>query len=115
MRCKSSLDRFWSGSKDRIYVAEDREVVAFLSVEVHDEPEEYIYLDDFSVTEAYRNRGIGSELLRCAESYARENHIFSILLHIEKINRSAMRLYERLGFTIYRDDGHRYLLLKKTK
>ena len=29
------LDRVWSESPDRIYVAEDGQVVAFLSVEVH--------------------------------------------------------------------------------
>ena len=52
------LDRFWSENPDRIYVAEDGEVVAFLSVEVHHDPVNHIYLDDFSVTETYRNKGI---------------------------------------------------------
>lgn len=107
------LDRFWSGGKDRIYVAQDNEVAGFLSVEVHHEPEEYIYLDDFSVAEAYRNQGIGSELIRTAESYAKEIGISVVLLHVEKTNLSAMRLYERLGYAIYRDDGGRYLLNKR--
>ena len=40
------LDRFLSGGEDRIYVADDGEVTAFLSVEVHREEKEYIYLDD---------------------------------------------------------------------
>ena len=106
------LDKFWTGLEDRIYVAEDREVVAFLSVEVHHEPEKYIYLDDFSVTAAYRNKGIGSELIRAAESYAAENHIAAVLLHAEKTNEKAMRFYDRSGYSIYRDDGHRYLLKK---
>ncbi len=60
-------DRFWSENRDRIYVAEDGEVVAFLSVEIHHDPVDYIYLDDFSVTTAYRNKGIGSALIRAAE------------------------------------------------
>ena len=106
------LDKFWAGQEDRIYVAEDREVVAFLSVEVHHEPVKYIYLDDFSVTEAYRNQGIGSELIRTAESYARENRITAVLLHVHKTNESAMRFYERSGYSIYRDDKNRYLLKK---
>ena len=37
------LDRFWSESPDRIYVAEDGQVVAFLSVEVHHDPVDHIY------------------------------------------------------------------------
>ena len=106
------LDKFWAGQEDRIYVAEDREVVAFLSVEVHHEPVKYIYLDDFSVTEAYRNKGIGSELIRAAESYAKESRITAVLLHVEKTNEPAMRFYERSGYSIYRDDGTRYLLKK---
>ena len=47
----ADLDRFWTESESQIFVAEDGEVVGFLSVEVHNEPERYIYLDDFSVTE----------------------------------------------------------------
>ena len=107
-----ALDRFWTGDENRIYVAEDRVIVAFLSIEVHHEHEDYIYLDDFSVTEAYRNKGIGSELLNVAESYAREINIPEVFLHVEKTNGAAMRLYERFGYSINRDDGNRYLLRK---
>ena len=107
-----ALDRFWSGNEDRIFVAEDRDVVAFLSVEVHHEERDYIYLDDFSVTEACRNRGIGSELIRAAESFAKELRIPAVVLHVEKTNTSAMRFYKRMGYTVCRDDGNRYLLVK---
>ena len=106
------LDRFWSESQDRIFVAEDGEVVAFLSVEVHHDPVDHIYLDDFSVTAAYRNKGIGTALIRAAEACAEEMSITAILLHVEKTNQSAMRFYERLGYSLFKDDGHR-LLLKK--
>ena len=106
------LDRYWSGGEDRIYVAEDGEVIAFLSVEVHREEREYIYLDDFSVTEAYRGRGIGSELIRTAEVYAEEIGIPAVTLHVEKTNTSAMRLYERMGYSVFRDDGHRFFMVK---
>ena len=33
-----------------------------------------------------------------------------ILFHVEKTNTSALRLYERLGYKIFRDDGNRYLM-----
>ena len=108
-----ALDRFWGESPDRIYVAEDGEVVAFLSVEVHHDPADHIYLDDFSVTAAYRSKGVGSALIRAAEAYAEEMRITAILLHVEKSNRSAMRFYERFGYSVFRDDGHRILLKKE--
>ena len=106
------LDRYWNGGKDRLYVAEDRDVVAFLSVEVHEESNLYIYLDDFSVTRASRNQGIGSALIKEAESYAKESQIPAVLFHVEKTNIGAYRLYQRLGYAVYRDDGHRYLMKK---
>ena len=106
------LDKFWSDSEDRIYVATDASVEAFLSVEVYREPDNYIYLDDLSVTERYRGRGIGTRLIREAEAYAKEQGIRHIFFHVEKSNLSAFRLYERLGYAIYRDDGSRYLMKK---
>ncbi len=107
------LDRYWTNGEERIFVAEDEDVVAYLSVEVHHDPEaDYIYLDDLSVTEGYRNRGIGSALIREAERYAQKIGINAILFHLEKTNTSAYRLYERLGYEIYRDDGNRCMMIK---
>ena len=107
-----ALDRFWSGTEDRVYVAEDNDVVAFLSVEVHHDMGGYVYLDDFSVTEAYRSKGIGTELIRAAESYAKEIGMLAVVLHVEKTNQSAMRFYERMGYSVIRDDGNRNLMKK---
>ena len=106
------LDRFWAGGEDRIYVAEDGDVVACLSVEVHDDHGKYLYLDDFSVTAACRGKGIGSALIRTAEALAAEVRAAAVLLHVNKTNSSAMRLYERSGYSIYRDDGPRFLMKK---
>ena len=107
------LDRFWGENENRIYVADADEVIAFLSVEVHHEPESYIYLDDFSVTETYRNKGIGTQLINTAEAYARKKGIPAVFLHAEKTNRSAMCLYARLGYSMVKDEGHRILLKKE--
>ena len=75
---------FWTGDENRIFVAEDRAVVGFLSLEVHHENKDYIYLDDFAVTSKYRNKGIGSALLKAAESYAREINLKRILMRSMK-------------------------------
>lgn len=107
------LDRYWTNGEERILVAEDESVVAFLSIEVHHESEaDYIYLDDLSVTESYRNLGIGSALIHEAENYAQEIGIQNILFHVEKSNTEAFRLYERLGYKVFRDDGNRYMMKK---
>ncbi len=105
------LDRYWINGEERIFVAEDEEIKAYLSVEVHHDPEaDYIYLDDLSVTEKSRNQGIGSALIREAEMYAQKIGIQHILFHVKKTNTAALRLYERLGYKMFRDDGERYLM-----
>ena len=107
------LDRYWVSGEERIFVAEDEDVVAYLSFEVHHEPDmDYIYLDDLSVTKAYRNLGIGSALIREAEIYARKIGIRDIVFHVEKSNTSAFRLYKRLGYKVFREDDSRYLMNK---
>jgi len=107
------LDRFFDGRDEWISIAvADEKIIAFLSIEVHHEEEEYIYLDDLSVTKQYRNNGIGTKLIRNAESYAKELNISVVCLHVEKSNSEAFRLYKRLGYIIYEDQGNRYLMMK---
>ena len=91
-----ALDRFFSDCDEWISIAKDNnQIIAFLSIEVHHEDEEYIYLDDFSVTKQYRDQGIGTAMIRSAETYAKEIHIPTICFHVEKANTAACRLYER--------------------
>ena len=87
------LERYFTGSGDCIYLArQGKETVAFLSVQVFRE-DGYIYLDDLSVTEKCRNCGIGTKLIRMAEGYAKDTGIRAVVLHVEKSNVKARRLY----------------------
>lgn len=69
-----------------------------------------IRLMDISLLPEYRNRGIGTALLKelFAESAATGK---PVTIHVEKYN-PAMRLYERLGFVPIADRGV-YLLLQR--
>lgn len=109
------LDKFFSESKYIIYVAElEKEVVAFLSIEVYAE-DGYIYLDDFSVTEKCRDKGIGKRLLSMAEDYSKDAGISAIVLHVEKTNERAHQLYRKLGYLDNEDQGNRMQMVKKLK
>ena len=110
---EGALDRFFAGKDEWISIATDNgQIVAFLSIEVHHEENEFIYLDDFSVTQQYRNRGIGKSMIHIAESYAKEIHIPAICFHVEKSNTAAFRLYDRIGYQVQEDQGSRYLMMK---
>ena len=106
------LDKFFLDKEDWICVAEyEKDVVAFLSIEVHRD-EDYIYLDDFSVAEGYRNKGIGTKLIHAAEKYAEKIGIVKIVLHVEKANETAFRLYLRLGYHADAETGNRIRMIK---
>ena len=67
-----------------------------------DEWEEEIRLLDIAILPQFRGTGIGSELLRNLQSRARSAD--KALRHSVRIgNAAAIRLYERLGFTIYEE------------
>ena len=107
------LDRYFDGSGDVIFVVEDEgRVTAFISLQIHSDPFEYVYIDDFSVTEDHRCRGIGTTLLAEAEEYARNMGVTGIALHVEKSNLRAAGLYTRNGYRSFRDDGNRSLFTK---
>lgn len=110
---ENELDRFFAGTGNWICVAESNgRVEAFLSLEEHHEPEDYIYLDDFSVSTSCRGRGIGTELLKTAERHAKGKGFPQVVLHVEKSNVRAHRLYERAGFTDDKDEGGRIRMRK---
>ncbi len=108
------LDKFFNGGDDWICVAEtDGKVVAYLSIEVYHGQEEYIYLDDLSVSEKYRGNGIGTELIKAAERFAREINIPVVFFHVEQSNILAFELYKRLGYSIMKEEGTRFGMIKK--
>lgn len=111
---EGDLDRFFEGYDEWISVAIDDndDIIAFLSIEVHREENDFVYLDDLSVTSAYRNKGIGTELIQNAEAYAGELNIHTIRFHVEKTNTEAIKLYKRLGYCVEEDQGNRYLMVK---
>ncbi len=104
------LDKFFGG-RDRIYAAEaGGKFAGYIAVEVHDG---FIYLDDISVDGKFRGQGIGTKLIEAAEMYAAELGITESVLHVEKANASAQRLYKRLGYSESGCDGSRFRMTKK--
>lgn len=105
------LDKFFSGGRDRIFAAEaEGRVIGYLSAEVY---EGCMYLDDCCVAEGFRGRGIGTAFLSAAEAYAKSLSLPVVVLHAEKENRRAAALYERLGFSVFAEEGSRLKMIKR--
>lgn len=66
------------------------------------------YLYSFRVMEMFRGLGIGTRLLQEAESRLMERGYRIAMLSVAKTNHGALRLYERNGYVIVRDDPGRW-------
>jgi GNAT superfamily N-acetyltransferase len=60
---------------------------------------EALYLRGMAVDPVVRGDGIGRELLECAEEYAIRNGFERLFLSTTPFLKSAIRLYERYGFS----------------
>jgi ribosomal protein S18 acetylase RimI-like enzyme len=63
------------------------------------------YLYALRVRPEFRNRGIGTELVREAEAVLRERGFSRVLISVAQNNDAARRLYERLGYEVFGEDA----------
>ena len=63
-----------------------------------------VNVHDVAVLASHRGRGIAEQMLAEAERIARERGAVKLTLEVLSGNRSAMRLYERIGFAGYQLD-----------
>ncbi len=68
-------------------------------------PNQRVYVSRMIVRKEYRNRGIGSEILRFLVSKAKELGFSEMTIGVDKDNASAWHLYEKHGFTEVLFDG----------
>lgn len=66
------------------------------------------YLHSFRVKPEYRNRGIGRKLIRTAEEVLIENGFHLAVIAVAQRNDGALRLYQKLGYEIFRNDPGRW-------
>lgn len=101
---------YWLGfmSKDNssVFVAEDNGVLTGAVAVSVSTSAPYPFLTSRSrghvativVTESYRGRGIGGELMSAAEAYAKENGAEDIKLEVMAFNSDALDFYRELGY-----------------
>ncbi len=64
------------------------------------------HIGGLSVTQAWRGRGIGGQLLAAAEAWARGHGRARLTLWVAAENAPAVRLYEKAGFTVTRTQAN---------
>ncbi len=66
------------------------------------------YFYSLRVMEVFQHKGIGTALIREAESILNERRYDSVSIAAAKDNPGARRLYERLGFRVFAEDTGRW-------
>ena len=97
----------------RTYYDQEYPNASFAVILLDEEPIGRLYVDrrtheirlvDIALLPQYRSQGIGSRLIQNLLSEG-ESTDRSVSLHVEKNNLSAIRFYEKLGFTPAGDTG----------
>ncbi len=95
----SLIDHLANGTAIAYGAFEKEELCGFIWAYRHQfREEERMYVSEIRVKAEYRNRGIGTELLRLVEGKAKEMGIRAMYLHAEAWNIDARRLYEANGY-----------------
>lgn len=69
---------------------------------------DYLDIDEFCVDEAYRRRGLATEMIAFIRDYAKAEGFDRLELNMWEFNRDALDFYEAVGFNTYR----RYMEMK---
>lgn len=67
------------------------------------------------VLKEYRNQGIASKLMEIVLKFAKQNKYKKIILDTYKKMETAIKFYEKVGFTIEKQIGDRYIYSKEIK
>lgn len=70
------------------------------------EYEDGVLIDEIFLTPEYRGLGIGSSVIKT--ELKKHNKVY---LWVYKENVGAIKLYQKLGFNVFEDNGERYLML----
>lgn len=107
------IDHYFSGLLSKveetdgaIFVAEENgEMVGYVCMfgtvepaELDEKPDRYSFIAELFVSPGFRDSGIGRLLVDNAESFARRLGTYKMELWVYARNKSAIRLYEALGY-----------------
>ncbi len=110
------VDGFGEQKDDAALCAEvDGKIVGAVWTRIMDD---YGHIDDetpslaISLYEKYRSRGIGTALLSGMLDLLKRSGKGKASLSVQKENY-ALKMYEKLGFEVFRDNGEEYIMIKK--
>ena len=104
------INVIWNDTEQEIVVAvTDGTICGFAIIHHINKPEnpfmkerDFLDIDEFCVDEAYRRKGVATDLITFIKGYAKEKGFHRIELNMWEFNRGALAFYESVGFETYR-------------
>ena len=94
-----------------IFIArQDGKMVGVNIVYLNDMQTKEGFVTYIHVSEKYRHMDIGKNLLQEAMAYGKARKFESIALEVRKNNVPAMRLYSKLGFSVFRENDTSFFM-----
>jgi GNAT superfamily N-acetyltransferase len=93
-----------------MYEVHDQEIVGYAALR---EKDGAIYLADIQIFEKFQNKGYGTEVLKWANTLARDRGFSAIYLKVFKTS-PAVNLYYRNGYTLHTEEQYVYVLSART-
>ncbi len=104
------INVIWNDPEQEIVVAvADGIVCGFAIIHHINKPEnpfmkerDFLDIDEFCVDEAYRRKGVATDLIAFIKEYAKKKGFHRIELNMWEFNQGALAFYESVGFETYR-------------
>ena len=93
-----------------VAVNSDNEAVGIIWYNKYNETVAFIC--DFLIHEKFRKKGYGKQTLLLLEAEAKEKGYNKILLHVFAFNKTAISLYDFIGYKIVKEDGGSIYMMK---
>ncbi|TYB31567.1 MAG: GNAT family N-acetyltransferase [Candidatus Mcinerneyibacterium aminivorans] len=94
------------GEKKEIIVAEtDEKILGLVIIGIETSPDysvliprKYVLIDNIAVDDNYRNKGVGTALMKKVHKWAKSRNINEIVLNVYEFNDEAIEFYKKLGY-----------------
>ena len=90
LKNNATLFEAWSGSF----------LVGFVAVYINNHEEKSAFISNVSIEDAYKRKGISSELMQRCIAFVRQKEFVRIILEVNENNEAAVGLYIKFGFSL---------------
>tara|TARA_Y100000310_G_C20099079_1_gene541850 strand:+ start:60 stop:506 length:447 start_codon:yes stop_codon:yes gene_type:complete len=100
-KIRKEFENFLKNNKIILFVILDNQIMGYIAGNIFENPwRKGGYIDDLYVYKKFRKKGMASKLIKEFLNQLKKRKINTCQLGVSKINKKAIKLYEKIGFKI---------------